>query len=82
MVFSMSAIAERLRMELNTLDEAERAELARFLLQSLDHGSNEDEDADFAWNTELERRAEQIRSGNAIGEPAEKVFSELREKYS
>lgn len=76
----MSAIAERLRMELTTLDEAERAELARFLIRSLDHGS--DADADSAWNTELERRAEEIKSGNAIGEPAEKVFSELRAKHS
>ncbi|MBI4659119.1 MAG: addiction module protein [Verrucomicrobia bacterium] len=76
----MTATAEKLRAELSTLSTAERAELAHFLIQSLDDGS--DPDAQSAWDAELQRRAEEISSGRAIGEPADKVFSELRTKYS
>ena len=76
----MSATAEKIRSELAGLDEADRADLAHFLIQSLDEGS--DPDAEAAWNAELARRAEEIRSGRARGEPAEKVFSELRAKHS
>lgn len=76
----MSATAEKLRSELATLSDADRAELAHFLIHSLDQGA--DADAGAAWDTELARRAEEIRSGRATGEPAEKVFSELRAKYS
>lgn len=76
----MSATAEKIRMELAGLDDADRAALARFLIQSLDEGS--DSDAEAAWDAELARRAEEIRSGRASGELAEKVFSELRAKHS
>ncbi|MBI4326072.1 MAG: addiction module protein [Chloroflexi bacterium] len=76
----MNATADKLRMELATLSDAERAELARFLIQSLDEGA--DAGAESAWDAELERRAKEIRSGRATGEPADKVFSELRAKYS
>jgi putative addiction module component (TIGR02574 family) len=69
-----------MRTELATLTEAERAGLARFLIQSLDSGS--DEDADAAWDAELERRADEIKNGRESGESADKVFSELREKHS
>ena len=43
------------------------------------HQTAEDEDA---WDAELARRAEEIRSGQAQGEPAEQVLAELRKKYS
>ena len=76
----MSVIGEKIRAELTRLSDIERAELARFLIQSLDSGS--DKDAEKAWDTELARRAAEISSGRASGEPAEKVFSELRAKYS
>lgn len=76
----MTAVAEKLRMELTKLNDAERGELAHFLIQSLDPSS--DEDAETAWDVELEHRAEEIRSGQAIGVPAEKVFSEILAKHS
>lgn len=76
----MSVTAEKLRTELANLTATDRAELARFLIQSLDEGA--DEDAEKAWDIELDRRAEEITSGGAAGEPADKVFSELRKKYS
>jgi len=76
----MSASAEKLRSDLASLSDTERAELAHFLIESLDQGI--DDEAETAWVSELARRAEEIRSGRASGEPAEKVFSELRAKYS
>jgi putative addiction module component (TIGR02574 family) len=75
----MSEIAERLKSELSQLLPKERAELAHFLLHSLDEV---DPDAEAAWDAELAKRIQEIQSGQAIGEPAEKVFAELREKYS
>lgn len=76
----MDSIAERIRTELSSLSGTDRAELARFLIASLDEDA--DGDAEAAWEAELERRADEIKSGQANGEPAEKVFSELRAKHS
>lgn len=76
----MSVTAEELRTALATLTDTERAEMAHFLIQSLDSGT--DENAEAEWDAELERRADDIRSGRASGEPATKVFSELRSQHS
>ena len=76
----MSATAERLKTELASLALEERAELAHFLIESLDEEADDDSEA--AFNAELARRGAEIRSGQAIGEPADKVIAELREKYS
>ena len=76
----MSAAAEKIRGELVTLSPEERAELAHFLISSLDGAA--DADAEQAWDAELSRRAEEIRSGTATGLPAEEVFAELRAKHS
>ncbi len=75
----MSETAERLKSELSQLLPKERAELAHFLLHTLDEA---DPDAEAVWDDELEKRIREIQSGDAMGEPAEKVFEELREKYS
>jgi putative addiction module component (TIGR02574 family) len=76
----MTEIAERIKREMSSLSTAERAELAHFLLQTLDDGA--DEDAEVAWDAELTRRAEEIHGGTAVGEPAEEVMARLRRKYS
>lgn len=76
----MTDTAEKLKTQLAQLSTQERAELAHFLIHSLDEGV--DADADAAWDAELARRLEEIRSGKAVGEPAEKVFAELRKKHS
>jgi len=76
---NMSKTAEKLKSQLSQLPAKERAELAHFLLHSLDDSNPE---AEAAWDAELAERIQEIHSGKAIGEPAEKVFSELREKYS
>jgi putative addiction module component (TIGR02574 family) len=74
----MTAVAEALKTQLGALPIEDRAELASFLLASLDEGA--DPDAEAAWDAELARRAEEIRSGRAQGEPAEEVFARLRER--
>jgi putative addiction module component (TIGR02574 family) len=76
----MTETAEQLKAQLSQLSTQERAELAHFLIHSLDEGV--DADAEAAWDAELARRMKEIRSGKAVGEPADKVFAELRKKYS
>ena len=75
----MSELVTQLKTQLNTLSSDERAELARYLLDSL---ANEDDyDATETWDAELRRRVEEIEKGTAIGRPAEKVLADLRERY-
>ena len=76
----MSATTDQLRTQLAGLGESDRAELALYLIQSLDPGS--DKEAEAAWDAELARREMEIRSGSAKGEPAQQVFSELRAKHA
>ena len=75
----MTALGEKLKSELARLPIEDRAELASFLIGSLDEGA--DSDAEAAWDAELARRAEEIRTGKVVGVPAEKVFADLRAKY-
>jgi len=76
----MTQIAEKLKSELSQLSAQERAELAHFLIQSLEE--DVDHDVEAVWDTELTKRLEDIHCGTEIGEPSNQVFSELREKYS
>lgn len=69
---------ERYKTQLEKLSRAERAELAYFLLSSLEP---EEEGAAAAWDAEISRRVTEIRNGEAKGKPAEQVFAELRERY-
>lgn len=75
----MTDIALRLKDELLRLPEEDRVELARILWDSIDEPF--DEEIDGAWEAELNRRFEEIESGQAVGEPARKVIEELREKH-
>ena len=58
-----TATLARLRCELLTLSEPERAELAYELIQSLDAPA--DEAVEGAWDREVVRRINQIDSGQA-----------------
>ncbi|HVG07241.1 MAG TPA: addiction module protein [Thermoanaerobaculia bacterium] len=69
---------ERYKTQLEKLPREERAELAYFLLSSLEP---EEEGAAAAWDAEISRRVSEIRSGTANGKPAEQVFAELHERY-
>lgn len=53
----------KLRSEVLTLSEAERAELAHELIKSLD--APRDEDASEAWDAEIRRRLSHIDAGTA-----------------
>jgi putative addiction module component (TIGR02574 family) len=76
----MTTAAEQLKGTLMALSPEDRAELARFLLSSLDEPS--DPDVEAAWDAELARRAADIEGGRVVGTPADEVFAELRKKYS
>ena len=69
-----------LKSEVGKLSSQERAELAHFLLSSLD--PDVDPDAEAAWDAELARREAEIDSGKIIGRPAGEVFARLHEKFS
>ena len=77
----MAETLDQLKLQLRTLPCQERAELAQFLLHSLDEDDAPEEVA-AAWAAELDRRADEILGGQVVGIPAEEVFRELREKYS
>lgn len=76
----MTALAEKLKPQLTTLSSADRAELASYLLESLD--GPPDANAAQAWEAELIQRADEVRSGRAQGRPANEVFAELRKRHS
>jgi len=76
----MTETTKNLKEQLARLSLSEGAELTHFLIDSLDEGA--DADVEAAWDAELARRMEEIRSGKAVGEPADQVFAELRKKYS
>lgn len=76
----MTQIAEQLKIQLSRLPADDRAELAHFLIDTLDETT--DADAEAAWDMELARREAEIRSCTVVGEPAESVFARLRERIS
>jgi putative addiction module component (TIGR02574 family) len=78
--FDMTNALEQAIAQSQKLSVTDRAELASYLLNSLD--ATVDATADAAWEKELNQRQEDIRNGTAIGQPTENVFSELREKYA
>ena len=76
----MSDNLDALKGQLGALAPKERAELAHFLIRSLDEEA--DSGAEAAWDTELRRRMIDGQSGRVQGKQAERVFSELKEKRS
>ena len=75
----MTQNAERVKQEVLQLPEADRAELALFLIDSLD--ASEDQDAEAAWDAELSRRVERIEQGKSRLRSAHQVLAEIRDKY-
>lgn len=71
---------DELKTALINLPAGERANIAQFLIDSLDE--QPESDVERAWDAELARRYEKIENGTAEGKPAEEVFKRLREKYS
>ena len=74
----MTETVERLKSQVGTLTVPERADLAYFLLTSLEP---EEEGVEEAWHVEIARRVAEIRGGQARGRSADEVLAELRERY-
>jgi putative addiction module component (TIGR02574 family) len=75
----MTEAVEQLKTQLSHLTNPERAELAHFLLESLEP---EEDGATEAWEAEAGRRIAEIRSGRVAGKPADQVFAELDDEFS
>ncbi len=67
----MTEAVEQLKSQASVLSARERAELAHFLLTSLEA---EEEGAQEAWLAEIRRRVAEIRGGSAVGRPADEVL--------
>ena len=76
----MSETLKQLKARLSVLPARERADLAYFLINSLD--GEADPDWESSWDQELIGRESEITAGRVVGECADKVFAELREKYA
>jgi putative addiction module component (TIGR02574 family) len=74
----MTLTLEQLKASANQLSKSERADLAYYLMTTI---APEPVDDDAAWQAEMDRRADEIRSGKAVGIPVEEVLAELRAKY-
>ena len=74
----MTAAVEQLKSQTSTLSAPERADLAYFLISSLE---SEEEEVEEAWRAEIARRVADIRSGSAVGRPVDEVLAELRKRY-
>ncbi len=71
----MSEAVAQIVAQLGSLSRQERADLAYAVLLSLEPT---EPGAEEAWDRELARRAERIRSGKAVGVPARQVFADWR----
>jgi putative addiction module component (TIGR02574 family) len=74
------SMLEPIKDQLRSLSAAERADLAHFLIGSLDEAG--EPNAPTLWDRELEKRVSEIDSGTATGAPAVEVFRAIREKHS
>jgi putative addiction module component (TIGR02574 family) len=70
----MSPSLEQLKTTISSLPAAERAELAQYLLRSLEP---EEEGAKAEWLALAEQRMAEVRAGEVVGIPAEEVLSSL-----
>jgi putative addiction module component (TIGR02574 family) len=71
----MSPTLEQLKITISTLPVEERAELASYLLRSLD--SDLEGDVKSQWLAVAEQRMAEVRAGRVRGIPAEEVLKGL-----
>ena len=72
----MSITVEKVRDEALALSTSERASLAHDLILSLDNPANYTLSA--TQETEIKRRVQMVREGQATGRPSEEVFSQIK----
>ncbi len=75
----MTTLVEQLTIQARALPAEDRARLAENLLASLQ--DDPESEADAAWDLEIGRRAEQVRSGTEKLVSAEDVHAEARLIY-
>ena len=75
---TMSPAVEQLKSQAISLSVPERAELAHFLLSSLEP---EEEGVEEAWREVIARRVAEIQNGTAMGRPLDEFLAELSERY-
>jgi len=76
----MSDMLAELKNKAAQLSDAERAELALSLIESLDGPA--DPDVEEAWRLEIERRMDQIDRGEVQLMPGDEVFARLRRRLA
>ena len=64
------------------LTAEERARLAVRLLESLEETTEPPDEIEKLWLANAERRFQELRDGVVEGIPAQKVFADMRSKYS
>lgn len=74
----MTDTLTELKQKASKLSEAERADLALSLIESLDGPA--DPDVEEAWRVEIERRLGQIDRGEVELVPGDEVFAKLRRR--
>jgi putative addiction module component (TIGR02574 family) len=74
----MTDTLAELKQKASKLSEAERADLALSLIESLDGPA--DPDVEEAWRVEIERRLGQIDRGEVQLVPGDEVFAKLRRR--
>ncbi len=73
----MSPTLQELKDAASSLPTSERAELAQFLLRSLDEPNEQEVRAE--WLALAEQRMAEVRAGKVVGVPAEEVLKKLLE---
>ena len=76
----MSSTLDELKEQAAKLSDAERAELALSLIESLEAPANDGE-IEAAWLAEAERRAGELRRGLVQPVPGDVVFERLRRQF-
>ena len=77
----MTTLVEELSQKARALGSEDRARLAEDLLASLEDGSESAAEVEAAWEHEIRRRVDEVKSGTAKLIPAEDVFAETRRIY-
>jgi|RhiMetStandDraft_4_1073278.scaffolds.fasta_scaffold764661_2 putative addiction module component (TIGR02574 family) len=75
----MSAVLEKLKAQALKLSPADRDELVRSLIASVDDEPEDTPEAVArAWDAEIEQRISDLETGRTKGAPAEEVLAEIR----
>lgn len=77
----MTTVAANFIPLLEPLEAADRAELASWLIHSLDEPTGSEESYNEAWDAEIHKRSEEIHAGKVVGVPAAEVFAEIRRRH-